>query len=96
MKDFDERLRQFGYWYKPSGKGKHDITTERFVMTTPSDREKPRCSGEYPFCSRAMNIHYHTQTNSRAEPGTIRLQCKICGRGGIVAATQWCQDVNPT
>ena len=93
MKDFQERLKQFGYWYKPSGKGKHDITTERFVMTTPSDRQKPRCAGEYPYCDTAMNIHFHTITNSRAQPGSIRLQCKICGKGGIVDAHQWRVDV---
>ena len=93
MKDFEERLKQFGYWYKPHGKGSHDITTERFVMTTPTDRQKPRCSTEYPYCDRAMNIHYHTITNHSAKPGTIRLQCKICGKGGIVDADQWRVDV---
>ena len=88
MKDFDEIIARFG---KVQAKQRDGV--ERFVLNQPTDKQKPRCSTEYPFCDRAMVFYYHTVINPRAPKGTVKLQCKICNRGGIVDAHQWRVDV---
>lgn len=93
MKDFDQKLAQFGRWVKKN-QGKWADSQPQFQFNLPQDKEKPRCSGEYPYCDTAMLITYHCLTNSRAPRGTIRLQCKICNKGGIVNANQWREDVD--
>ena len=95
MKDFDKRLLELGHWHKPQGP-KCEGKLPQFILDLPTDKEKPRCSGEYPFCDRSMLITYHTITNRRAEPGTVRLQCKICNRGGIVQVQKWREDLGRT
>ena len=88
MKDFDKIIAQFG-----SSRVLQREGVERFILNQPTDRNKPRCSGSYPFCTQSMMITYHTLTNPRAEKGTIKLVCKICKRGGIVNGNQWRVDV---
>ena len=91
MKDFDKRILELGKWiYK---QGKHSDLPPTFVLNTPLTKDKPRCGGEYPYCDRYMLITYHTLTNSKAQPGTARIQCRNCLKGGIVDMAQWREDV---
>lgn len=89
MKDFDKIIAEFGEWVSAPQQAdgvKYQLKNRHF-------RQQQRCSGEYPFCTRGMNIHYHTLTNQSAKPETVLLRCKICGTGGIFNLAQWSADI---
>jgi hypothetical protein len=93
MKDFDKRLAELGKWIIPMGPKSAD-KPPKYLLNKSLERDKPRCPGDYPFCTRSMLITFHTQTNSRAEANTAKLMCKICHRGGIFNWDQWSDDLH--
>lgn len=93
MKDFDKRLSELGKWIKPHGpagelryhlNGKPKIQPNR----------KPWCSGEYPYCTRAMMIEFvHVTYPQKYSQNQARLRCNLCSRGEICDVNQWREDV---